>query len=226
MTLGENICVSPAWKRCSAVCTSPLPSDELALPSPVSVACLYSFSLNDVPASHAAPHLTALAYLFVFHVCMASCCVALSSSLKLDPIDSPGPQLTNFCAGTHAGHMIPHWPCTCHHVAVLTRQCRFLHIKQPFTPSLQYRVTHLSGSVYGCVVHSCGGRWCKAGAMCLAGAGAQLALTTNLSRWMLVPSSQVSLDGATCNMAGTGYTAFANQAVNPSVPPPPPSPPP
>lgn len=50
--------------------------------------------------------------------------------------------------------------------------------------------------------------------MCVgAGAGAQLALTTNLSRWMLVPSSQVSLDGSLCNMAGTGYTAFANQAV-------------
>ena len=47
----------------------------------------------------------------------------------------------------------------------------------------------------------------------MAGAGAQIALTTNLSRWMLVPSSMVDLDGSSCNMVGTGYTAFANQAV-------------
>ena len=47
----------------------------------------------------------------------------------------------------------------------------------------------------------------------MAGAGAQIALTTNLSRWMLVPSSMVNLDGSQCNMVGTGYTAFANQAV-------------
>ena len=69
------------------------------------------------------------------------------------------------------------------------------------------------------------GDWlCKAGGVCGAGAGAQVALTTNLSRWMLVPSSQVNLDGATCNMAGTGYTAFANQAVYLLLPPPPPLP--
>lgn len=49
----------------------------------------------------------------------------------------------------------------------------------------------------------------------MAGAGAQIALTTNLSRWMLVPSSLVNLDGSQCNMVGTGYTAFANQAVCP-----------
>lgn len=30
---------------------------------------------------------------------------------------------------------------------------------------------------------------------------------------MLVPSSMVNLDGSQCNMVGTGYTAFANQAV-------------
>ena len=47
----------------------------------------------------------------------------------------------------------------------------------------------------------------------MSGAGAQIALTTNLSRWMLVPSSMVNLDGSQCNMVGTGYTAFANQAV-------------
>ena len=71
------------------------------------------------------------------------------------------------------------------------------------------------------------GDWlCKAGGVCGAGAGAQVALTTNLSRWMLVPSSQVNLDGATCNMAGTGYTAFANQAVYLLLPPPPPPLPP
>ena len=49
--------------------------------------------------------------------------------------------------------------------------------------------------------------------MRIAGAGAQIALTTNLSRWMLVPSSMVNLDGSSCNMVGSGYTAFANQAV-------------
>ena len=34
---------------------------------------------------------------------------------------------------------------------------------------------------------------------------------------MLVPSSLVNLDGSQCNMVGTGYTAFANQAVSPLV---------
>lgn len=49
--------------------------------------------------------------------------------------------------------------------------------------------------------------WC-------AGAGAQIALTTNLSRWMLVPNSMVNLDGSVCNMVGTGYTAFYAQSVS------------
>ena len=62
-------------------------------------------------------------------------------------------------------------------------------------------------------MYCCNGVAAMVVCICGAGAGAQLALTSNLSRWMLVPSSQVSLDGATCNMAGTGYAAFANQAV-------------
>ena len=46
------------------------------------------------------------------------------------------------------------------------------------------------------------------------GAGAQSALTSNLSRWMLVPNSMVNLDGSQCNMVGTGYTAFYAQSVS------------
>ncbi len=72
---------------------------------------------------------------------------------------------------------------------------------------------------YGCLASSASGPcWLCSSFVCtrllwMAGAGAQIALTTNLSRWMLVPSSMVDLDGSSCNMVGTGYTAFANQAV-------------
>ena len=39
------------------------------------------------------------------------------------------------------------------------------------------------------------------------------ALTTNLSQWMMIPQSLVTLDGSACNLVGTSYSAFYNQAV-------------
>ncbi|KAK9799370.1 hypothetical protein WJX73_004741 [Symbiochloris irregularis] len=43
------------------------------------------------------------------------------------------------------------------------------------------------------------------------GASANAALTSNFSSWMMIPQSQVSLDGSTCNKVGTSYTAFETQ---------------
>ena len=52
------------------------------------------------------------------------------------------------------------------------------------------------------------------GGMAMAGASANTALTTNLSKWMLIQQALVSLDGSTCNKVGTSYTAFQTQPVS------------
>jgi len=69
---------------------------------------------------------------------------------------------------------------------------------------------------------TCGaGAAAAAAAAAAAPAGAPLALTANMSDWLLVGQSQVTLDGSTCNTAGVGFAAFRSQ---PARGPPPPAP--
>lgn len=46
-----------------------------------------------------------------------------------------------------------------------------------------------------------------------AGLTPQQALQSNTDRWMMIDSSQVSLDGSECNKIGVGYAAFRYQTV-------------
>ncbi len=55
------------------------------------------------------------------------------------------------------------------------------------------------------------GAGAAAAAAAAAPAGAPLALTANMSDWLLVGQSQVTLDGSACNAAGVGYMAFRSQ---------------
>jgi hypothetical protein len=50
---------------------------------------------------------------------------------------------------------------------------------------------------------------------CFAGAGQSTAqnLALNASQWMMVPQSQVTMDGSQCNLVGTSYYAFNFQSV-------------
>ena len=63
------------------------------------------------------------------------------------------------------------------------------------------------------VAHSCTDSGRAHTKLCAAN-NLNAALTTNLSYWMMVPQTLVTLDGTACNLVGTSYSAFYNQAVS------------
>jgi len=61
------------------------------------------------------------------------------------------------------------------------------------------------------------GAGAAAAAAAAAPAGAPLALTANMSDWLLVGQSLVSLDGSACNAIGVGFAAFRSQPARGSA---------